>query len=74
MIVRITREPTGAVDGVSLRHYRKGCAYDVPAELAEYLAALDFAVIEMRGRQRSSRVRTNDRRRHGPGELLIHAR
>ena len=62
MNVRITREPTGGVDGTSLKHYREGCVYDVPAELAEYLVALDFAMIEMRGWQRSSRVRRNDRR------------
>jgi len=72
MKVRITREPTGGVDGMSLKHYRTGCLYDVPAELAEYLVALDFAVIEMRGRQRSSRSRPNDRRRHS-SPLAIHA-
>jgi hypothetical protein len=70
MKVRITREPTGGVDGVSLNHYRKDCVYDVPAELAEYLAALEYAVIEMRGRQRSSRSRPNDRRRQSIARLI----
>lgn len=63
MKVRITREPKGAVDGVSLRGYHAGLAYDVTPLLAEYLVAEGFAAIEMRQRQRSSRLRTRDRRR-----------
>jgi hypothetical protein len=63
MRVRITREPKGAVDGMSLRYYHAGEAYDVPTLLAEYLVAEGFASIEMRQRQRSNRPRSNDRRR-----------
>jgi hypothetical protein len=63
MKVRITRQPHGVVDGMSLEYYHAGEAYEITAELAEYLVAEGFASIEMRQRQRSSRQRTNDRRR-----------
>jgi hypothetical protein len=63
MRVRITRPPRGIVDGMSLHYYHRGEAYDVSAELAEYLVAEGFASIEMRQRQRSSRPRAHDRRR-----------
>jgi hypothetical protein len=46
--VRIVRQPSGSVHGVSLRSYRLGCVYDVPETLAAYLVIQDFAVIEMR--------------------------
>jgi hypothetical protein len=67
MRVRIIREPRGTVDGMSLRYYHTGEAYDVPALLAEYLVAEGFASIEMRQRQRSSRHRSSDRRRRATG-------
>ena len=63
MRVRIIRQPTGVIDGVSLHFYHAGEAYDMTPELAEYLVAEGFASIEMRQRQRSSRLRDNDRRR-----------
>ena len=63
MKVRITREPTGVVDGMALRYYHVGEAYDIPAVLAEYLVAEGYAAIEMRQRQRSSRPRKHERRR-----------
>lgn len=63
MKVRITRDPTGVVDGMSLRYYHAGEAYDIPAVLAEYLVAEGFAAVEMRQQQRSSRPRKHDRRR-----------
>ncbi len=63
MKVRILREPTGQVDGVSLRFYREGEVYDVSAGLGEYLVADGCAAIEMRLGQRSHRDRSNDRRR-----------
>ena len=63
MKVRITRAPRGVVDGMSLHYYHPGEAYDVSPELAEYLVAEGFASIEMRQRDRSSRPRSNDRRR-----------
>jgi hypothetical protein len=63
MRLRITRQPYGVVDGMSLHYYHAGEAYEVASQLAEYLVAEGFASIEMRQRQRSSRERTNDRRR-----------
>ena len=63
MKVRITRPLAGVVDGMALRHYHAGEAYEVPALLAEYLVAEGFAVPEMRQHQRSSRPRKHDRRR-----------
>jgi hypothetical protein len=48
---------------MSLHYYHAGEAYDVSPQLAEYLVAEGFASIEMRQRQRSSRSRTQDRRR-----------
>jgi hypothetical protein len=63
MRVRITRQPRGVIDGMSLHYYHAGHAYDVTPELAEYLVAEGFASIEMRQRERSSRPRANDRRR-----------
>jgi hypothetical protein len=62
MRVRITREPAGVVDGMALRYYHAGEAYEVPSVLAEYLVAEGYAAIEMRYRQRSSRPRKNERR------------
>lgn len=63
MKVRITHEPRGVVDGMSLHYYHEGGVYDVSPRLAEYLVADGCAVIEMRERQRSNRIRSNDRRR-----------
>jgi hypothetical protein len=63
MKVRIVREPKGSVDGMSLHFYHAGEAYEVPTQLAEYLVVEGYASIEMRQRQRSSRPRSNDRRR-----------
>jgi hypothetical protein len=62
MKVRMIRQPTGVVDGMSLHYYHAGEAYDVPTVLAEYLVAEGYASIEMRQRQRSSRPRRHDRR------------
>ena len=65
MRVRIIHEPKGTVDGMSLRYYREGEAYEVSTRLAEYLVADGYAAIEMRRRQRSNRIRSNERR-HSP--------
>jgi hypothetical protein len=46
--VRIVKQPTGSANGLSLRYYRVGKVYDVPAALASYLVAEGFAEIEMR--------------------------
>jgi hypothetical protein len=66
MKVRMMRDPTGVVDGMSLHFYHAGEAYEVPAMLGEYLVAEGYASIEMRRHQRSSRPRQRDRRRSRP--------
>ena len=72
MRIRITREPSGSVDGISLRQYRPGTTYDLAPELAEYLVAAGFASIEMRQGQRSKRWRERDRRaRHTPASFAL---
>ena len=63
MRVRITRKPMGVVDGISLRHYEPGRAYEVTTLLAEYLVMQGYASVEMRQRDRSARTRQTDRRR-----------
>jgi hypothetical protein len=63
MKVRITRDPTGVVDGLSLHYYHAGETYEVPTVLGAYLVAEGYATVEMRRRQRSSRPRQHDRRR-----------
>jgi hypothetical protein len=63
MRVRITRQPSGVIDGMSLRYYHAGEAYDLTTQLAEYLVAEGFASIEMRNRERSTRPRGHQRRR-----------
>jgi len=57
------RQPYGFVDGISLRHYRVGQVYELPAGLAEYLVTEGFAFFEMRSHQRSSRQRPDRRQR-----------
>jgi hypothetical protein len=61
--IRIIRQPSGAVDGVSLRDYAMGRRYDLPSSLAEYLVAQGFAFLEMRRFARSTRWRLTDRRK-----------
>ena len=69
MRVRITRPPTGVVDGISLEHYHPGLTYDLTPVLAEYLVAEGFATLEMRAQRRSARARDRDRRRIHPPKL-----
>jgi hypothetical protein len=64
MRVRITREPSGVVDGVPLQQYHAGETYDLRMPLGAYLVAAGYACIEMRQGQRSHRRRPTDRRRH----------
>lgn len=67
MKVRIGRQPRGTVDGISLQYYHPGRCYDLPASLAQYLAAEGFGIFEMRRHVRSKRVRPTDRRKaHDP--------
>ena len=48
MKVKITRQPRGMINGVSLKYYRQGEVYDIPPTLAEFLVMEDHAIIEMR--------------------------
>jgi hypothetical protein len=63
MRVRITRQPSGHVNGISLNYYRPGEVYDLPQSLAEYLVMEDYARIEMRDRERQMPVVEERRRR-----------
>ena len=48
MKVKITRQPLGIVQGMSLRGFRVGEVYDLPPSLAEYLVMEKCAIVEMR--------------------------
>ena len=61
------RQPTGTVLGVSLKWYRPGHVYDLPAMLAQYLVAEGFAIVEMRAEQGLARGVDPDRRKITPG-------
>jgi hypothetical protein len=63
MLVKITKQPFGKVEGMELRRYLAGQRYNVSAAVAEYLMLNGFAVVEVRGRQRSARERPIERRR-----------
>jgi hypothetical protein len=65
--VRISHQPRGSVDGISLRHYQPGRCYDLPSSLGQYLVAEGYGIFEMREHARSKRQRPNDRRKaHAP--------
>ena len=63
MRVRITRQPMGIIQGVSLRHYRPGEVYELPPALAEYLVMERYAIFEMRVREKLPMPVAEDRRR-----------
>jgi len=46
--VRIIKQPSGFLNGVSLRSYRVGHTYDMPSTLATFLVIEGFAEVEMR--------------------------
>jgi hypothetical protein len=48
MRVRIVRQPSGSVDGISVSAYRAGRVYDVDTSVGSYLIAEGFAQPEMR--------------------------
>lgn len=64
MRVRILRQSTGIVQGVSLKYYRPGQVYDLPATLAAYLVTEELAMVEMRAEQQLPSPVQPDRRRH----------
>jgi hypothetical protein len=63
MRVRITRQPIGAVQGMSLMYYRPGEVYELPPSLAEYLVMEEYAIVEMRDRNRLPMPIAEERRR-----------
>jgi hypothetical protein len=63
MKVRITRQPAGVVQGMSLDYYKAGEVYELPPSLAEFLVLEDYAILEMRDRHRSHEPVAEERRR-----------
>jgi hypothetical protein len=63
MRVKITRRPYGVVNGMSLIYYRPGEVYDLPPTLAEYLVMEDYAILEMRDRDKPQTPVPVERRR-----------
>ena len=57
------RQPIGTMQGVSLRFYRPGHVYDLPASLAAYLVTEGFALVEMRSESNMRSTGEQDRRR-----------
>ena len=51
------------MQGVSLRFYRPGNVYDLPAPLAAYLVTEGFAMVEMRADSNLRSLGERDRRR-----------
>ena len=62
MRVRITRQPIGIVQGMSLNYYRPGEVYELPTSLAEYLVMEDYAIVEMRDRTNQHEPVVEERR------------
>ena len=52
----------GMVQGVSLNYYRPGEVYELPPSLAEYLVMEDYAIVEMRDRDKHHDPVEEDRR------------
>ena len=65
MRVKITRQPIGVVQGMSLSYYREGQVYELPPSLAEYLVMEKYAIVEMRDRNRPPVPVAEERRRTG---------
>ena len=63
MRVRITRQPIGVVQGMSLQYYRRGEVYELPPSLAEYLVMEEYAILEMRDRNKPQVPVSEERRR-----------
>jgi hypothetical protein len=64
MKVRILRQPSGTIQGISLQRYRPGQVYDVPATLAAYLVTEGLGIVEMRADQPLQQPAILDRRRN----------
>ena len=50
MRIRIVKQPYGEIEGLSLDAYRVGQVYEVTTNLANYLVAEGFGVVEMRAK------------------------
>ena len=66
MLVKILKQPSGRLDGMELKRYILGESYNVSPAVAEYLVLNQFAIVEVRGQQRSSRQRPHERRHSNP--------
>lgn len=66
MKVRILRQSYGSIHGVSLKWYRRGQVYDMPATLAAYVVAEGLGIVEMRADQQASQPFYPERRRNAP--------
>ena len=62
MRVIIVGQPRGTLEGLSLRKYRVGQTYDVPASLGAYLVAEGYALVEMRSDRNPQCSPDGDRR------------
>jgi hypothetical protein len=60
--IKIIKQPRGVLEGFRLDRYRVGEVYDVPASLANYLVADEFAMFDSRDPSHRQ-PRTPDRRR-----------
>jgi hypothetical protein len=65
MRVKITRQPIGMVQGMSLNYYRPGEVYELPPSLAEYLVMEQYAIVEMRDRDKQHGPVDQERRGAG---------
>jgi hypothetical protein len=65
MRIKITRQPFGAIQGMSLKHYRPGEVYELPPSLAQYLVMEEYAIVEMRDRNKPQVPVSEERRRRG---------
>ena len=63
MRVKITRQPTGVVQGMSLNYYKAGEVYELPPTLAEFLVMEEYAIFEMRDRHKARVPGAPERRR-----------
>ena len=61
--VRITKRPTGTLEGMELNRYVPGGVYDVSPSIADYLVLEGFAKAEMRRPTRVSLKEKQERRR-----------
>ena len=65
MRVKITRQPIGMIQGMSLNYYRPGEVYELPPSLAEYLVMEKYAIVEMRDREKQQGPAGEERRGAG---------